>query len=147
MITKKPTTFLSNQISRTALSHVTPPHRLSVISFEQMEFVLEIFSLITALFLICLIKAQTREQCHKLIVLFAILWGHFSLEGNLYVLLGEDFCYSYFVGHSQFHLNLLLYGRCEQKQDSFQFIWMDWVFRVSIAPSDTLRQLGVPIFL
>ncbi|CAL5986422.1 Conserved_hypothetical protein [Hexamita inflata] len=34
MITKKPTTFLSNQISRTALSHVKPPHRLSVSSFQ-----------------------------------------------------------------------------------------------------------------
>ncbi|CAL5987946.1 Hypothetical_protein [Hexamita inflata] len=48
MIPKKPTTFLSNQISHTALSHVTPPHRLSVSSFGLMEFVLEIFLLITA---------------------------------------------------------------------------------------------------
>ncbi|CAL6078786.1 Hypothetical_protein [Hexamita inflata] len=45
MITMKPTTFLSNQKARTALSHVTPPHRLSVSSFGLMEFVLEIFLL------------------------------------------------------------------------------------------------------
>ncbi|CAL6032051.1 Hypothetical_protein [Hexamita inflata] len=48
MITKKPTTLLSNQQFRTALSHVKPPHRLSVSSFVLMEFVLEIFLLITA---------------------------------------------------------------------------------------------------
>ncbi|CAL6107191.1 Hypothetical_protein [Hexamita inflata] len=35
-----------------------------------------------------LVKVQTREQCHKLVVLIAILWCRFSLEGNLYVLLG-----------------------------------------------------------
>ncbi|CAL6015295.1 Hypothetical_protein [Hexamita inflata] len=47
MITKKPTSFLSNQRSRTALSQVKPPHRLSVSSFGLMEFVLQIFLLIT----------------------------------------------------------------------------------------------------
>ncbi|CAL6057150.1 Hypothetical_protein [Hexamita inflata] len=44
----KTTAFLSNQISRTALSHVKPPHRISVSSFGLMEFVLKIFLLITA---------------------------------------------------------------------------------------------------
>ncbi|CAL6105799.1 Hypothetical_protein [Hexamita inflata] len=38
MINKKPTTILSYQKSRTALSHVTPPHRLSVSSFGLMKF-------------------------------------------------------------------------------------------------------------
>ncbi|CAL6075889.1 Hypothetical_protein [Hexamita inflata] len=40
MINKKTTAFLSNQISRVALSHVKPPHRLSVSFFGLMEFVL-----------------------------------------------------------------------------------------------------------
>ncbi|CAL6114813.1 Hypothetical_protein [Hexamita inflata] len=48
MINKKTTAFLSNQISRVALSHVKPPHRISVSFFGLMEFVLEIFLLITA---------------------------------------------------------------------------------------------------
>ncbi|CAL5988538.1 Hypothetical_protein [Hexamita inflata] len=33
------------------------------------------------------------EQCPKLSVLFAIFWDRFSI-GNLYILLGDDFCYS-----------------------------------------------------
>ncbi|CAL6001701.1 Hypothetical_protein [Hexamita inflata] len=46
MIPKKPTTFLSYQISRVALSHVTPLHRLSVSSFGLMEFTNEINTLL-----------------------------------------------------------------------------------------------------
>ncbi|CAL6051116.1 Hypothetical_protein [Hexamita inflata] len=39
-ITKKPTTFLSYQISRTALSHVKPPHRLSIENYQYFLVIL-----------------------------------------------------------------------------------------------------------
>ncbi|CAL5985421.1 leucine-rich_repeat domain-containing protein [Hexamita inflata] len=92
-INKKTTAFSLTKYF--ALSHVKPPHRISVSFFGLMEFVFEIFLLITAFGQVgdvsYLFKVQTWEQCHKLTILFAIYWGRFSLEGNLYCLLLGSF--------------------------------------------------------
>ncbi|CAL6006390.1 Hypothetical_protein [Hexamita inflata] len=48
MIPKKPTTFLSNQISRVALSHVTPPHILQKYVYKIVDNLI-IFNIIRPL--------------------------------------------------------------------------------------------------